>query len=176
MKGFKLISCEVWVLQRWVTPPLPIFSHYSSSNSEWGYAYISAHMCVSVLTCVCEFAFVALCPLSMLSAYGFYSSKNFKQQLFVALKDSISLGSTLGMCVVWFVQLWRSRQNLAGRRTGYQLYFLIICSVAYQQQIRELSWDSLFPHRCPACQPLFSTTWYRNIWFTLLYIALTSTK
>lgn len=36
------------------------------------------------------------------------------------------------------------------RRTGYQMCFLIICSCAYQQQIRELCWKSF----SVACQPI----------------------
>lgn len=36
------------------------------------------------------------------------------------------------------------------RRTGYQMCFLIICSSAYQQQIRELCWKAF----SVACQPI----------------------
>lgn len=38
------------------------------------------------------------------------------------------------------------------RRTGYQMCFLIICSAAYQQQIRELGWKSFSVARQPISQ------------------------
>lgn len=110
------------------------------SHSEWvyvcGYTGIPECMCASV-------RLVDLCPIFPLWAYGFWET-NFKQQLFVALKDSISLGCVqFGVC--------SRRQNWACIRTGYQFSFLIICSAAYLEEIRELGRESFSPST-PACQ------------------------
>lgn len=114
------------ILQRWVT-----FLHFSPSLTSHFWMVIGVCGYTGFTACVrVPVRLVDLCPVFPLWAYGFWES-NFKQQLFVALKDSISLGRVqFGVC--------SCRQKRACIRAGYQFSFLIICSGAYRKEIREL--------------------------------------
>lgn len=104
------MSCEVYFAEMSHFPPFSPL--HSSATSEWpsvcGRAYINTFMCVSVLTCVHECMWlcgsVALCPASPGCQHMVSGKVKLQTAAFsVALKDGVSLGGTLGMCVVQFV-------------------------------------------------------------------------
>ena len=117
--------------------------------------FMHARVCVSVLTCLCAYGFVALCLQSPCCQHMVSGRVKLQTAAFCSTEGLHLIREHIRMCVVEVVLLWSSAQHWACRRTGYQLCFLIICSAAYQRQIRELAgeWFSL-QRPCVPTSPL----------------------
>lgn len=102
------MSSEVYFAEMSHFPPFSPPPLHSSATSEWPCVWACIHKRIHVricaYMCACARGAVALCPASPGCRHTVSGKVKLQTAAFsVALKDGVSLGGTLGMCVAEFV-------------------------------------------------------------------------